>query len=143
MRSLLLVEARPARQSCRHPPRFDGVEFLEFAVDEEAGRRLGELLRSLGFHYAGRHRSKSVDLFRQGRVNLVLNSEQDSAAAEYFQLHGPSVCAMALRVDDAPRALRRAEALLCPEWQERVGTGRAPHSGGARAGRHAGLSGAA
>ncbi len=88
-------------------------------MDDEAGRRLGETLRELGFHYAGRHRSKSVDLFRQGRINLVLNSEQDSAAAEHFQLHGPSVCAMALRVDDAERAVARARALLCPEWQER------------------------
>jgi 4-hydroxyphenylpyruvate dioxygenase len=30
---------------------------------------------------------------------------------------------MALRVDDAERALARARALLCPEWQERVGEG--------------------
>lgn len=121
LRSLLLVEADSGATSLPPPPTFDGVEFLEFAVDEETGRRLGEMLRSLGFHYAGRHRSKAVDLFRQGCANLVLNSEQDSAASEHFQLHGPSVCAMALRVDDARRGIARAEALLCPEWHERVG----------------------
>ena len=102
---------------------FDGVEFLEFAVDDEQGRRLSETLRGLGFHYAGRHRSKSVDLFRQGRVNLILNSEPDSAASEHFQFHGTSVCAMALRVDNAKSAVERATALLCPEWHERVGEG--------------------
>jgi 4-hydroxyphenylpyruvate dioxygenase len=123
LRSLLLVEAEAGATTLPPPPKFDGVEFLEFAVDEDAGRRLGELLRGIGFHYAGRHRSKSVDLFRQGQVNLVLNSEPDSAASEYFQLHGPSVCAMALRVDDARRAVDRAQALLCPEWRERVGAG--------------------
>jgi 4-hydroxyphenylpyruvate dioxygenase len=123
LRSLLLVEAEAGVTTLPRPPAFDGVEFLEFAVDDDAGRRLGELLRDLGFHYAGRHRSKSVDLFRQGRVNLVLNSEPDSASAEHFQMHGPSVCAMAVRVDDAERALERARALLCPEWQERVGEG--------------------
>lgn len=123
LRSLLLVEAEAGVTTLPAPPKFDGVEFLEFAVDEDAGRRLGELLRDLGFRYAGRHRSKSVDLFRQGHVNFVLNSEQDSAASEHFQLHGPSVCAMALRVDDARRAVERAQALLCPEWQERVGEG--------------------
>jgi 4-hydroxyphenylpyruvate dioxygenase len=64
-----------------------------------------------------------VDLFRQGSINVILNSEQDSAAAEHFQMHGPSVCAIALRVDDAARALRRAEILLCPEWHERIGAG--------------------
>ena len=95
------------------PPIFDGIEFIEFAVDDEAGRRLGEQLRDLGLHYAGRHRSKSVDLFRQGRVNFVLNSEKDSAASEHFQLHGPSVCAMALRVDDAAmRAGARSGAVV-------------------------------
>jgi 3-dehydroshikimate dehydratase len=123
LRSLLLVEAEAGATTLPDVPRFDGIEFLEFAVDDQSGRRLGETLRGLGFHYAGRHRSKSVDLFRQGRINLILNSEQDSAAAEHFHFHGPSVCAMAFRVDDAQRAVRRAEALLCPEWRERTGPG--------------------
>ncbi len=123
LRSLLLVEAEAGVTDLPSPPVFDGIEFIEFAVDDETARRLGEQLRDLGLHYAGHHRSKSVDLFRQGRVNFVLNSELDSAASEHFQLHGPSVCAMAFRVDDAERALERARALLCPEWQERVGEG--------------------
>ena len=105
LRSLLLTEAEAGITLLPEPPRFTGVEFLEFAVDEDSGRRLGETLRGLGFRYAGRHRSKSVDLFRQGDINCILNSEQDSAAAEHFQFHGPSVCAMAFRVDDAQRAV--------------------------------------
>ena len=123
LRSLLLVEAEAGATALPPVPVFEGVEFLEFAVDEQSGRRLAETLRGLGFHYAGRHRSKSVDLFRQGRINMILNSEQDSAAAEHFQFHGPSVCAMAFRVDDAKLAVARAEALLCPPWQEPVGPG--------------------
>jgi 4-hydroxyphenylpyruvate dioxygenase len=123
LRSLILVEGEAGATALPAIPTFDGIEFLEFAVDDQSGRRLSETLRGLGFHYAGRHRSKSVDLFRQGRINLILNSEQDSAAAEHFQFHGPSVCAMAFRVDDARQAVRRAEALLCPEWREPVGRG--------------------
>ena len=123
LRSLLLVEADAGATVLPPPPLLHGFEFLEFAVDEDTGRRLGEFVRTLGFHYAGRHRSKSVDLFRQGQVNLILNSEQDSAASEHFQMHGASVCAMALRVDDPARALARAKALLCPEWQEPAGEG--------------------
>jgi 4-hydroxyphenylpyruvate dioxygenase len=123
LRSLILIQAEAGATALPSPPVFDGIEFIEFAVDEESGRRMGETLRGLGFHYAGRHRSKSVDLFRQGHINLILNSEQDSAASEHFQFHGPSVCAMALRVDDADRAVQRARALLCPEWQEPIGPG--------------------
>ncbi len=123
LRSLVLVEAEAGLATLPPPPRFHGVEFLEFAVDDEAGEALSGFLSRLGFHHAGTHRSKEVDLYRQGRVNLVLNREQDSAAAEHFLLHGPSVCAMALRVDDVQAALVRAEALLCQEWQEKVGEG--------------------
>ena len=123
LRSLLLVEAEAAATVLPPPPAFDGVEFLEFAVDDEHGKRLGETLRGLGFVHAGRHKSKDVDLYRQGRVNLILNSELDSAASEHFQFHGTSVCAMALRVDDAAAAIARANGLLCPEWHERIGPG--------------------
>ncbi len=124
LRSLILNEAE-ASDGAGLPaaPVLDGYEFVEFAVDEAAGRELAGFLQTLGFRHAGRHRSKAVDLYRQGDVCLVLNAEQDSAAAEHFQLHGPSVCAMAIRVDDAARALERARELLCPEWQERIGAG--------------------
>ena len=124
LRSLILTEAE-ATDGAGLPatPVLDGVEFLEFAVDETARQELAGFLQALGFRHAGRHRSKSVDLYRQGGVNLVLNAEQDSAAAEHFQLHGVSVCAMAIRVDDAARTLERARALLCPEWQEPIGAG--------------------
>jgi 4-hydroxyphenylpyruvate dioxygenase len=123
LRSLVLADADAGALDLPLPPRFDGFEFIEFAVDDEAGRDLGEFLRTLGFREAGRHRSKAVELYRQGRINLVLNAEPDSAAAGHFQMHGPSVCAMALRVDDAARAVARAAALLAPEWHERVGAG--------------------
>jgi 4-hydroxyphenylpyruvate dioxygenase len=64
-----------------------------------------------------------VELWRQGGVNLVLNAEPDSAAAGHFELHGTSVCATALRVDEVDRAMARAEALLCSVWRERIGEG--------------------
>jgi 4-hydroxyphenylpyruvate dioxygenase len=53
----------------------------------------------------------------------VLNREPDSAAAEHFSWHGPSVCALALRVDDVAAALTRADAMQCPPWSGPVGSG--------------------
>ena len=52
-------------------------------MDEDPGRELEEFLRTLGFRHAGHHRSKSVDLFRQGRANLVLNADPDSAGGVF------------------------------------------------------------
>ncbi|MDV9032546.1 3-dehydroshikimate dehydratase QuiC [Pseudomonas sp. RAC1] len=90
--------------------RYDGVEFLEFAVDEAVGARLGGWLKRLGFAEAGQHRSKAVRLLRQGDINLVLNAEPYSFSHNFFEAHGPSLCAAALRVDDAQAALQRAVA---------------------------------
>jgi 4-hydroxyphenylpyruvate dioxygenase len=124
LRSLIHAEAETGYgPGLPEPPVCDGVEFLEFAVDDAARASLAALLVQLGFRHAGHHRSKAVDLYRRGGVNLVLNSEEDSAASEHFQMHGPSVCAMAFRVDDAQRAMARAEALKCLSWRERVGAG--------------------
>jgi 4-hydroxyphenylpyruvate dioxygenase len=123
LRSLVLAEAQAGVAELPEPPRCHGVAFLEFAVDENARTKLGRFLETLGFRLAGRHRSKDILLYRQGDISLVLNAEQDSAANEHFQLHGPSVCAMALKVDDAARALARARVLLCSEWQEHRGQG--------------------
>ncbi|MBC9206789.1 sugar phosphate isomerase/epimerase and 4-hydroxyphenylpyruvate domain-containing protein [Roseomonas aerophila] len=121
LRSLILAESQAGVAELPALAKCEGVAFLEFAVDVAARTRLGGFLETLGFRLCGRHRSKDVLLYRQGGINLVLNAEQDSAAAEHFQLHGPSVCAMALKVDDAARALARARALQCSEWQEHRG----------------------
>jgi 4-hydroxyphenylpyruvate dioxygenase len=127
LRSLALVQAEAqGPDALPAAPVLDGVEFLEFAVDEAAKQELAGLLMRLGFRHGGHHRSKAVDLYCQGRTNIVLNSEPDSAAAEHFQLHGPSVCAMALRVDDVGRTLARAQILMAPEWHERIGAGERP-----------------
>ncbi|WP_354683605.1 TIM barrel protein [Cupriavidus necator] len=121
LRSLIWLESEAGGTPLPQPPVLGGVDFIEFAVDYVAGRELAQRLASLGFAHAGRHRSKAVDLYRQGGINLILNAEQDSAAAGHFQLHGPSVCAIGLKVDDARRAIARASALLCKEWREPVG----------------------
>jgi 4-hydroxyphenylpyruvate dioxygenase len=62
----------------------------------------------MGFRRVARHRSKNVQLFRQGDVNFVVNAEPGSFAQSFARMHGPSICAIALRVKDAAQAYRRA-----------------------------------
>lgn len=123
LRSLLWLQEQVGAAPLPALPALSGVEFVEFAVDAAARDELGRLLGSLGFRRAGTHRSKDVELWRNGGANLVLNAEPDSAAAERFEQIGPSVCAMAFRVDDPARLVARAEALRYPVWRERVGAG--------------------
>lgn len=94
------------------PAPVEAVEFIEFTVSEAERPGFERLLRALGFARAGAHRSKDVDLWRQGDIRIVLNSEADGFAHSYQITHGTSVCALALRVPDAQAAIARAKALL-------------------------------
>jgi 4-hydroxyphenylpyruvate dioxygenase len=105
------------------PPSFAGFSFLEFAVDATAAKTLGSLLECLGFACAGRHRTKEVLLYRQGAINLILNSQPDSFAQKRFLSHGPSVCALGIRTADPIRAVNRATALHSVRFDSAIGPG--------------------
>ncbi len=96
-----------------------GVAFLEFAVGGAEAEALKGLFRALGFAHAGAHRAKKVDRFLQGGVNLVVNAEETGLAHSHRLVHGPSVCAIGLRVGDAAVAMARAEALLATPFSQR------------------------
>ena len=105
------------------PSRVDGIEFLEFAMDAASAAAFERVLQGLGFALAGRHRSKDVARWRQGDVNIVVNREKEGFAHSFNITHGPSVCAMALRVDDASKTLDRAVKLLDRPFRGAVGPG--------------------
>ncbi|EIM25950.1 bifunctional sugar phosphate isomerase/epimerase/4-hydroxyphenylpyruvate dioxygenase family protein [Microvirga lotononidis] len=107
----------PAKATC------SGVEFLEFAVDERGALAFERTLSGLGFRKAGLHRSKSVTRWRQGDINIVVNADKEGFAHSFNITHGTSVCAMALRVDDAPGTVNRAVTLLDQPFQQPVGPG--------------------
>ena len=105
------------------PSRVEGIEFLEFAMDAASAASFETVLQGLGFALAGRHRSKDVTRWRQGDVNIVVNQEKEGFAHSFNITHGPSVCAMALRVDDASKTLDRAVKLLDQPFRGAVGPG--------------------
>ncbi|MDX5434343.1 MAG: VOC family protein, partial [Halomonas sp.] len=90
---------------------------------EESAAPLGEFIDALGFRHVGRHRSKNVELWKQGEIHLVLNFETDSFAHTFRLLHGTSVCAVGFRVDDVERALGRARAFKAQLFRSQVGEG--------------------
>lgn len=125
--ALLVKRGGPVQGLAQLPPAptVEAAEFLEFAVSERDAPALTTLLTGLGFARVGRHRSKAVDHYRQGGVHLVVNREKDSFAHAFQLLHGPSVCALTLRVDSVERALERARAMECPTHVGRIGPGEA------------------
>ena len=107
------------------PPRAKclGIEFIEFAADQRAAADLARLFSGLGFRKVGEHKSKAVTHWSQGAINLVLNSDNDGFAHSHQLMHGPSVCAMCLKVDDAAATLDRAEKLRDTPFRQAVGPG--------------------
>jgi 4-hydroxyphenylpyruvate dioxygenase len=107
------------------PPKAicSGIEFVEFAVDERNAAGFEQALSGLGFRKAGHHRSKAVTRWRQGDINIVVNADKEGFAHSFNITHGTSVCALALRVDDAQGAIDRAITLLDQPFQQPVGPG--------------------
>ncbi|MCM0613202.1 4-hydroxyphenylpyruvate dioxygenase [Marinobacter sediminum] len=89
-----------------NPMGLMGFEFIEFA--SPTPNTLEPLFEMMGFTKVANHRSKNVSLYRQGEINLVLNSEPKSVASFYAAEHGPSACGMAFRVKNAQAAYARA-----------------------------------
>ncbi|WP_420563889.1 bifunctional sugar phosphate isomerase/epimerase/4-hydroxyphenylpyruvate dioxygenase family protein [Thalassobaculum sp.] len=100
-----------------------GIEFVEFTADEREAGELTGLFRSLGFARAGRHVAKDVEVWRQGGINLVINTEKEGFAHSAYLMHGTSVCDIGLKVEDAAATVARARALLADLFEQPTGPG--------------------
>ena len=82
-----------------NPLGVDGIEFIEYATSQP--QAFGALLQQMGFAAVARHRSREVVLYRQGAMNVIVNSHGAVPAS-------PALAAIALRVRDAGAAYRRS-----------------------------------
>ncbi|MBP6362647.1 MAG: 4-hydroxyphenylpyruvate dioxygenase [Novosphingobium sp.] len=89
-----------------NPLGLDGFEFIEFCAPEQG--QLEPVFAAMGFARIARHRSKQVELWRQGGINLIANYEPRSPAAYFAAEHGASACGMGWRVKDAAKAYAAA-----------------------------------
>lgn len=92
-----------------NPLGTDGFEFVEYTAPDT--HALEDLFAKLGFTAIARHRSKDVVLYRQGQINFIINYEPTSFAQAFAKVHGPSICAFAIRVKDAAESFERAVKL--------------------------------
>ena len=85
-----------------NPAGTKGFEFLEFTSPEPQALR--DLFSNLGFVKVAQHKNKDVELWQQGNTKFIVNAEANSFADLFAKNHGPSVCGMAFRVEDAEAA---------------------------------------
>ncbi len=89
-----------------NPLGLDGIEFIEYASTRP--QALGQVLESMGFRPIARHRSREVLLYRQGRINVIVNAHGPRGSDVNGCDEKPRLAAVALRVRDASVAYRRA-----------------------------------
>ncbi|HEY5454583.1 MAG TPA: TIM barrel protein [Acidothermaceae bacterium] len=88
-------------------PKVDGIAFIEVAVAGPMVSRFSAWLQLFGFTLVGVHRSKAVQLWQQGDVRVVLNSQAQVGDR-------PSVVGIGLHTPDIDTAVRRAADLRLP-----------------------------
>ena len=100
-----------------------GFEFIEFSVDKKTHKEIKNILASMAFRLEKTHKTKKVELWRQGSINVVLNLEMEGHSGEAFIQNGPCVCDMGVRVKDARQTVQRATMLGTPSFSQRLGDG--------------------
>ena len=101
----------------------DGVEFVEFAAQGPEVQSLERLLETLGFVLTERHCNKTIGVWGQGDIRIVVNSDPDGHAGKIWGAQGLSVCDIGIQVEDAGDTLSRARALGAKLFTQKPGPG--------------------
>ncbi len=91
-----------------NPCGLRGLAFVELAAPEPEA--IHRLLLAFGFSRTMHHVERSVDLYEQGHIRLLLNRTPASAAASFAAAHGPSICALGWETADRTAAHAAAVA---------------------------------
>lgn len=103
-----------------NPVGLDGIEFLEFTTPDPA--KLEKVFFSFGFKKIGQHKTKDVQLYRQGDINFIINNEKNSFANDFKNKHGSSICALAVRTKiPAKEAMEIAVSRGAKKYENREG----------------------
>ncbi|MEO8675439.1 MAG: 4-hydroxyphenylpyruvate dioxygenase [Casimicrobiaceae bacterium] len=97
---------REAVPEAHNPLGIDGLEFIEFATSKP--QAMGGVLETMGFRPIARHRSREVELYRQGSMNIIVNAQPADVPRTVQPVERPVISAIAIRVHDADAAFQRA-----------------------------------
>lgn len=89
-----------------NPLGLQGIEFVEMSGPSQES--LHQLMLDFGFSRLARHKTKNIDLYRQGDITFLLNFATDSFARHFQKLHGPSISSMGWRFENANAAFEMA-----------------------------------
>lgn len=85
-----------------NPLGLRGIEFTEFANADIT--YMHQIFTAFGFSQLKKFRNKKITYYKQNGIHFLLNEERQGFSAEFTQKHGPAICSMGWRVDDAEKA---------------------------------------
>lgn len=90
-----------------NPLNLRGIEFTEFASPDTDF--MHDVFTAFGFSRLKRHAVRNISYYNQNGIHFLLNHEREGFSAGFAKSHGPAICSMGWRVDDADQA--QAEAI--------------------------------
>lgn len=90
-----------------NPLNLRGIEFTEFASPDTDF--MHEVFSAFGFSRLKRHAERNISYYNQNGIHFLLNHEREGFSASFAKSHGPAICSMGWRVDNAEES--QAEAV--------------------------------
>lgn len=89
-----------------NPIGLRGIEFTEFASPDSDF--MDKVFTAFGFSKLKRHQFKDIVYYKQANINFLLNNERLGFSAGFAKSHGPAICSMGWRVENAQAAFDEA-----------------------------------
>jgi 4-hydroxyphenylpyruvate dioxygenase len=96
-----------------------GVDFVEYTGP--ASFSFESLFKRMGFTQTAKSEAGSLQLFQQGKIKFILNNEKSSFAENFAKAHGPAICSMAFKVQNAELAFKSAVAKGAKAYEGKEG----------------------
>jgi len=89
-----------------NPLKLCGIEFTEYATPDSDF--MEKAFYGFGFSKTKKFKGRDIDYFNQHDIHFLLNNEQKGFSREFAKSHGPAICSMGWRVEDAQFAFEKA-----------------------------------
>jgi 4-hydroxyphenylpyruvate dioxygenase len=90
----------------KNPLKLRGIEFTEYATPDSDF--MENAFYGFGFSKTKKFKGRDIDYFNQNDIHFLLNNEKAGFSKEFAKSHGPAICSMGWRVDDAEFAFNEA-----------------------------------
>ena len=98
-----MTDAKPAS---KNPLNLCGIEFTEYASPDSDF--MEQAFYGFGFSKTKKFKGRDIDYFNQNDIHFLLNRETKGFSKEFAKSHGPAICSMGWRVEDASFAFEEA-----------------------------------